>query len=117
MGGQFEYLNGARNVPFTPAVHFGNEGVANILRVENFHGRFRQIPLIYFRHRHNPQQLVLRITQGNILIQRHPSLWLYGQSDRQRKNVAIGQAHLSQHMLIIRLPHKTIQRRKSTNSQ
>ena len=103
------------NIEFPPALHLGNNRMTRIKCAKRFKRDLVHIPAVLFLDCHDRQQFILIIAQGNRLA--NENIFIVGdrQRDRHREERAIGEAHLLQHALIIRLPHELTQRRKSAD--
>src|SRR4051812_20252894 len=64
---QLQHFELAGNVELTPALHLGDSGMLQVERAKDLERRIVQIPGVFFLDRHNRQQFVLVVAQGNVL--------------------------------------------------
>lgn len=101
----------------SPAVHFGNERMANIFSLEYVTARSRQVPLVNLFDRHHCEDFVARIHEREIALKFDSFVVAYRQGDGYGKQLAAGQAHFFEHTGVIFRPHKPVQRTESAGCQ
>src|SRR5438045_5485404 len=93
----------------------GNKRVTDILSAEYIAAILAPVPLVDLAYTHHRKQVILRITERDLRVEREAVKTLGRKGDRYRENDTACQTHCVYDRVIIRLAHKAAERRESAN--
>src|SRR5215213_795211 len=97
-----------RDISFAPAIHFRDERMTRVLSIKHLCCDFIEVPVVDLFDREDGEQLVPRVSKGDITVKTDRLLFIDGQSDRYRKQDTVGKPHVIQHALIISFSHEAM---------
>ena len=110
-------LGWARSVQPAPAGHLVDQRMFRILGAEHALRQIGRIPGIELVDRHDREQIVHRIAQGDVCADPQPGIGRDRQRHWDREERAIGEPHLGEHAPEVRLAHEPVKRRKRPGGQ
>jgi hypothetical protein len=115
--GKLQHPQRAGGVEAAPARHLVHERVLRILRAEDALGQLGWVPGVELLDRHDRQEVVHRVAQGDVGADLQPGVRRDRKGDRHREEGAIRQAHLVQDAAEIGLAHEAVERREGARCQ
>ncbi len=93
-------------------MHLGHDGVAQVERAEHLQGDLFQVPLVHFLDVEDGQQFVAGAAQGDVLadLDLGRVFFVHRQGNRHGEEVAVGQAHRVEDVLVVGLAHEAVER-------